>query len=121
MSVSRTRAESFVLSAASLHLSAAELRAQQKRIKYGSFAKRHGGVFVPFVFESYGSMAKQSSRFLRMLAKDAESFCGRPESSFLADAAARLSVGLQLGNAILVQHASCLARSGGRAPSPSAA
>jgi len=121
VSVTHPCCESFVLSAASLHLSAAELRAQQKRIKYGSFAKRHGGVFVPFVFESYGSMAKQSSRFLRMLAKDAESFCGRPESSFLADAAARLSVGLQLGNAILVQHASCLARSGGRAPSPSAA
>jgi hypothetical protein len=86
-------------------------RAREKRRKYAKAAKAVDAVMVPFVGDAYGKLGPDAERFLRLLARYAESH-DRCESAddFLHKAYAAISAAIQRGNVRTIGRACMRAR-----------
>jgi hypothetical protein len=62
------------------------------------------------VLESYGAMGKGTQQLLKSMAHDGSAYSAIPHASFLANSVASISVGLQLGNALMVMYAMSVSR-----------
>ena len=109
VSIVHPAAPSYFKSAAGSSLAASKIREKQKIAKYQALAKEEEARFVPFVMETYGSMGSYAAGFLKEVGS------GAPEQLFMGEglksyAVRALSIGLQAGNAFVLQSGCLQAR-----------
>ena len=112
VSVTHPCAASYVGSASSRPLSAANARAKRKIADYGSLCASFDppASFVPFVFETFGAAEGRVGEFVNYLAKVASTNQVDREGRFRYRALTALAVALQVGNARVLLSGAELAR-----------